>query len=163
MTAEHSTGQCRALNAGMNLIHSWRAVVQDEELNATDKSVLNALMFHANTKTGQCNPGMAKLLPECGLARITIIRRIDALEDAGYLAKCKRDGLSNEYGLRWITKYPIAEYAANCNLNPKKDFAFLADAYGFNSTYELLISGGKVAPECEPELHKLYKLESVWH
>lgn len=77
-------------------------------LSPTRKLVLVALADRCNKDTLRCDPSIKKLMDDTGLARMTIFRALESLEQDGFITKVQRrrengSDTSNEYRFPGIT------------------------------------------------------------
>ena len=61
------------------------------------QTVYSWLVYHANSKTGECFPGIKLLADECGADRKVIINSIQKLEEMGLIKKERTLGKGNNY------------------------------------------------------------------
>jgi DNA-binding Lrp family transcriptional regulator len=76
-------------------------VVGLTRISAGAKAVATALIWHANSKTGRCDPGIGRLGHETGLSRSGVIRALKELCRKGILVRTRRSNASNAYQLNW--------------------------------------------------------------
>lgn len=65
----------------------WRAAIVGSDLTPKARLVAFVLSTHMNARGGQCFPALSTIARETGLARSTVQRALDELEDARYLAR----------------------------------------------------------------------------
>jgi hypothetical protein len=75
------------------------------KLTSSAKSVAGALIWHANSSHGRCDPGLSTLARETGLSRRGVIKAVDELVAAGILTRQRRSGpkgnATTAYHLQW--------------------------------------------------------------
>ena len=128
----------RNLNAGIDKLPSMELVWTGEFQNGEgrpaiyiQKLLLLALVDHANRKTGQCNPGYKRLGERCGIASIETLRKaMRALENDGWIKRMDTTA-SKEYGLLFIEKESVRDYAIRAGLDLAliEDLPRLAEVY----------------------------------
>jgi hypothetical protein len=72
-----------------NLLEKWKMskmMSADPNVKPAGVEVGLCLLHHHNTKSGQCNPSYARIAEWTGLNRDTVIKGVQSLEAAGYLA-----------------------------------------------------------------------------
>src|SRR5262245_58546396 len=70
-------------------------------LSGGAKTVAMLLIWHANNKTGRCDPGRARLAHESGLDVSTVTRALAELVKAGVLMLEDRGSATNAYHIDW--------------------------------------------------------------
>ena len=65
-------------------------LLQNEDLTASEKIVVTALLLHRNQKSGACYPGLARISKLSSLSRITVLRVLDSLEKKGIIERKRR-------------------------------------------------------------------------
>lgn len=83
-----------------------------ERLGANDRRVAAILIEHFNRKTGQCDPGIARISELLGISERTVIRANQRLEASGLFRKVRHGGYGNRnsYQPVWAR---FAEYQAS--------------------------------------------------
>ena len=86
----------------LNLVEKWSALKRaancsGTRLNPTAFVVLFRLLDHQNTKTGQCNPSVARMAQDTGVGRRTVGYALTDLEERGLIRRAGRAGQSNQY------------------------------------------------------------------
>ena len=81
-----------------------RSLVEDKTLKSRDKLVYMALCLYANNDTKQARPSINTIGERVGVSRSSVIRALEALEKAEYIARQPRyfrqkKQTSNEYYL----------------------------------------------------------------
>ena len=90
--------------------------MQQRGIKPATKVVLYWLADHHNSETGACFPSLNTLANECEMDRSTVVRHLDALEKAGFIARDKR---TRANGSQTSTAYiltmpPVAKYNSPC-------------------------------------------------
>lgn len=80
-------------------------IYEAQDLNAEERSLFAALAYHFNHTTGRCDPSLVRLEKCSGLARSTLIRRLETLEAKGFIRRERRINefqrpISNSYNLK---------------------------------------------------------------
>jgi hypothetical protein len=70
-------------------------------ISAGAKAVATALIWHANSRSGRCDPGIGRLGHETSMSRSAVIRAIKELRRKGVLVRTRRSNASNAYQLNW--------------------------------------------------------------
>lgn len=70
------------------------------ESTLADRLVLLAIANHCDARGYNSYPSIDHIAGEARVARSTVYRSIDALEELGELVVCRRPGRSNMYGIR---------------------------------------------------------------
>ena len=65
-------------------------LLQNEDLTASEKIVVTALLLHRNQKSGACYPGLARISRLSSLSRMTVFRVLDSLEKKGIIERKRR-------------------------------------------------------------------------
>ena len=65
-------------------------LLQNDELTASEKIVVTALLLHRNQKNGACYPGIARICKLASLSRVTVLRVLDSLEKKGIIERRRR-------------------------------------------------------------------------
>ncbi|WP_037904797.1 helix-turn-helix domain-containing protein [Sulfitobacter mediterraneus] len=97
----------------LNLVEKWSALKRaancnDRRLNATAHVVLFRLLDHQNTKTGQCNPSVARMARDIGVSRRTVNYALTQLEERGLIRRVGRVGQSNQYAVLRASETELA-------------------------------------------------------
>jgi DNA-binding transcriptional MocR family regulator len=71
------------------------------DLSNGAKAVAAALVWHANSRTGRCDPGLQRLAYETNRSRQTVINAIHELRRKGVLSKKRRGQSTNAYHINW--------------------------------------------------------------
>jgi Helix-turn-helix domain len=71
------------------------------DLSNGAKAVGAALIWHANSKTGRCDPGLQRLTYETHRSRRTVINAIDELGRKSVVRKMRRGQSTNAYHINW--------------------------------------------------------------
>jgi DNA-binding transcriptional MocR family regulator len=66
------------------------ALLENDELTASEKIVVTALLLHRNQKSGACYPGLARISRLSSLSRMTVFRVLDSLEKKGIIERKRR-------------------------------------------------------------------------
>ena len=66
------------------------SLLQNDELTASEKIVVTALLLHRNQKSGACYPGLARIGRLASLSRMTVLRVLDSLEKKGIIERKRR-------------------------------------------------------------------------
>src|SRR5690625_4706518 len=87
-----------------HLVWITRAIMDDESLRASDKSVYAALCMYADNRTAECWPSRETLMIKAGVSDKTLRRSLKNLQDKKYInivGRFSKDGrrLSNVYVL----------------------------------------------------------------
>jgi len=85
--------------------------------DASAKAVLNSLSNALNSKTGECNPSISRIMRETALSRPTVIRKIKWLQSEGWISIEKRS--SPEKGLL-ANHYTIHKDRCHHDTSPSK-------------------------------------------
>jgi len=85
-------------------------------LKPAAKIVLYWLADHHNSETGACFPSLKTLAAECEMGKATLIRHLDALQEAGLIERSNR---TRENGSQTSTSYrltlaPVSERDSPC-------------------------------------------------
>lgn len=67
------------------------------KLKRGDKFIYAIIKSHRNSKTGQCNPGIATLMSECKCGQKRLYETLKRLVDAGLIKIISQYGSSNQY------------------------------------------------------------------
>ena len=67
-----------------------RAVIEDETIKASDKSVYSVLCMYADNNTADCWPSRDTLLKKAGISDRTLRNSLKTLEERGYIEVIKR-------------------------------------------------------------------------
>lgn len=67
------------------------------KLKRGDKFIYAIIKSHRNSKTGQCNPGIATLMSECKCGQKRLYETLKRLVDAGLIKIMSQYGSSNQY------------------------------------------------------------------
>lgn len=67
------------------------------KLKRGDKFIYAIIKSHRNSKTGQCNPGIATLMSECKCGQKRLYETLKRLVDAGLIKIISKIGTSNQY------------------------------------------------------------------
>jgi hypothetical protein len=70
-------------------------------ISSSAKAVATALIWHANSKNGRCDPGIGRLGHETNLCRTAVIKALKQLRREGILVRTRRKNASNAYQLNW--------------------------------------------------------------
>ena len=72
-------------------------------ISASAKAVAAALIWHANSKTGRCDPGQKRLAYETRLSRRTVRKAVTELLKRGFIlfARVRRGYRTNAYQINW--------------------------------------------------------------
>ncbi|MEP9347796.1 helix-turn-helix domain-containing protein [Xanthobacter sp. KR7-225] len=88
----------------ITLLDKWRllqACLVDGTLCSTAKNVFSLLLDHLNSRTGQCNPSVARIASLLSLSRHAIMRSIAELENRGWVKADRKQGKRTDYELRF--------------------------------------------------------------
>jgi len=88
----------------VTLLDKWRllqACLVDDTLCSTAKNLFGLLLDHLNSRTGQCNPSVARLAALLSLSRHAIMRSIAELENRGWVEADRKQGKRTDYELRF--------------------------------------------------------------
>ena len=66
------------------------SLLQNDELTASEKIVVTALLLHRNQKSGACYPGIARISRLSSLSVRTVKRVISSLEKKGIIERKRR-------------------------------------------------------------------------
>jgi hypothetical protein len=83
-----------------------------EGLGANDRRVAAILIEHFNRKTGQCDPGIARMSELLGISERTVIRANQRLEASGLFRKVRHGGYGNRNSYQPVWTL-FAEYQAS--------------------------------------------------
>jgi len=103
-----------------------QAVYMDSHLTSTDKTVFAALMTFHNGLTGQLNPSVTTIAKRASLCRRTVIQRMPALVQAGYVT---------------VTQHPLKRGYNEVNTYR------LAGVYAVNESTTAVIGQAKQSPD----------------
>ena len=97
----------------LNLVEKWSALERalscnGRRLNAAAHLVLFRLLDHQNTKTGQCNPSVARMARDIGVSRRTVNYALTQLEERGLIRRVGRAGQSNQYAVLRASETELA-------------------------------------------------------
>jgi|SRR5690625_993621 len=67
-----------------------RAILEDETLKASDKSVYSILCMYADNKTSESFPSRGTLLKKSGVSDKTLRNSLDKLEESGHIEVVRR-------------------------------------------------------------------------
>lgn len=86
----------------VTLLDKWRllqACLVDDTLCSTAKNLFGLLLDHLNSRTGQCNPSIARLASLLSLSRHAIMRSLAELESRGWVEADRKQGRRTDYEL----------------------------------------------------------------
>ncbi|ODA67659.1 hypothetical protein A7A08_01694 [Methyloligella halotolerans] len=88
---------------GINKAQAYYAVCTHPGLSAAAKAVGAVLIDHHNRATGQCDPGIERIMSRTGLSRRSVFRALAELERFGLIVRARHGGVShrNAYGVQW--------------------------------------------------------------
>lgn len=97
---------------------AYVALSQDRELTRADVAVGAALVWHFNSRTGRCDPGIGRLCRETGYKRRAVFTSLRRLEARGYIGRARHGGgaLTNAYTINWLALVEFAETWETCNI-----------------------------------------------
>lgn len=75
---------------GMPFVWLTKAVMMDESLKASDKSVYAVLCMYADNNTSDCWPSRDSIMKKAGISDHSLRKSIRILKDAGYIEVRKR-------------------------------------------------------------------------
>lgn len=81
------------------IVECWyleKTAKNDKRLKRIDVDILGWLLHHANSQTGQCNPGIETIAAYDNISRETVSPSLKRLKQCDYI-KWRRTGLSNQY------------------------------------------------------------------
>lgn len=87
----------------LDLLFVHRAILFCRDLTDAHKTIAGAIVAHFNEETGQCDPGIDRIVHLLGLNRATVFRALAAVERAGIIVRTSYDGKShrNAYSPNW--------------------------------------------------------------
>jgi len=82
---------------------AFKALCLCEDLSATERRVLAALIEHFNRKTARCDPSLGRIALLLGVNRRTVIRAVNTLDRKHYVVRIRHGGLyhRNSYAPNW--------------------------------------------------------------
>ena len=82
---------------------AFKALSLCDDLIATQRRVLAALIEHFNRKNGRCDPSIDRLVVLLGINRRTVFRALNVLVKKGYVVRLRHGGLNhrNQYVPNW--------------------------------------------------------------
>jgi DNA-binding transcriptional MocR family regulator len=89
------------------LLQKWkflRKVCEDYRLSLADRLVSAELLFHHNTKTGDCFPGVKRIADALGISERQVQRSIAQLIKMKWLSSKRRYNKSNLYAFNWCNE-----------------------------------------------------------
>lgn len=96
---------------GMPFVWLTKAVMMDESLKASDKSVYAVLCMYADNSTSDCWPSRDTIMKKAGISDHSLRKSIRILKEAGYIEVRKRYNsggqASNLYVLLEVTDKEI--------------------------------------------------------
>lgn len=86
-----------------NTFIAHKAISLCEDLSGSEKRVAATIVDHFNRKTGQCDPGLARIASLVGVSQRTVIRAIAGLARKGYIRRHRHGGKfhRNQYEPDW--------------------------------------------------------------
>jgi len=87
---------------------AFKALSLCDDLIATQRRVLAALIEHFNRKNGRCDPSIDRLVVLLGINRRTVFRALNSLVTKGYVVRFRHGGLNHRN--RYVPNWPF--YAA---------------------------------------------------
>ena len=80
-----------------------KAISLCEDLSGSEKRIAAAIVDHFNRKTGQCDPGLARIASLVGVSERTVIRAVAGLSKKGYIRRLRHGGKfhRNQYEPDW--------------------------------------------------------------
>ena len=70
---------------GMPFVWLTKAVMEDESLKASDKSVYAVLCMYADNSTSECWPSRKTIMKKAGISDHSLRKSLRKLQDAGYI------------------------------------------------------------------------------
>lgn len=78
-----------------DVLFAQKAILLTPNLSAAAKRVAAAIVDHFNKRTGQCDPGINRLVKLLGMSRATVIRATETLNELGFIEKQSHGGKSH--------------------------------------------------------------------
>ncbi|WP_415715378.1 helix-turn-helix domain-containing protein [Roseibium sp.] len=78
-----------------DILFAQKAILLTPSLSAAAKRVAAAIIDHFNKRTGQCDPGINRLVKLLGMSRATVIRATETLNELGFIEKESHGGKSH--------------------------------------------------------------------
>ncbi|MBO6892849.1 MAG: helix-turn-helix domain-containing protein [Roseibium sp.] len=78
-----------------DILFAQKAILLTPDLSAAARRVAAAIIDHFNKKTGQCDPGINRLVKLLGMSRATVIRATETLNELGFIEKQSHGGKSH--------------------------------------------------------------------
>lgn len=94
---------------GMPFVWLTKAVMEDESLKASDKSVYAVLCMYADNNSSECWPSRETIMKKAGISDHSLRKSLRKLQDAGYIHVEKR----NNYAGQATNLYVLLDVSAS--------------------------------------------------